>query len=136
MVGRGACVFCLLTVLLAGCSTAPRPVPPGAPEATEPAAGTATPPLPPRSETAPGGDAVASLLEDADAACADGDIDGGLAKLDRGLRIAPYSAGIYLAMARCHRGGGDADRAAAVAERGLAYCSGSQCRELRRFLKN
>ena len=30
------------------------------------------------------------------------------------MRIAPYSAGIYLAMARCHRGGGDADRAAAV----------------------
>ena len=129
-------VLLLLSAVLAACSTGPQPVPASAPEAAVPAAGTATTPLPPRSAGTAGGDAVAALVADAAAACTAGDVATGLARLDRGLRIAPQSAAIYLEMARCHVIAGDEVRGAAAAERGLAYCSAEQCRRLRAYLQD
>ena len=126
----------LCAVLAAACSTAPQPVPSTAPEASVPAAGTATPPLPRPGPGDTGSDAVAALVAEAAAACAAGDVVTGLARLDRGLRIAPQRAAIYLEMARCHVTAGDAARSAAAAERGLAYCSGQECRRLRAYLQN
>jgi len=77
---------------------------------------------------------AARLLREARAACDSGDIGTGLARLDRALRIEPRDAALYLEMARCHRSAGEPQRAAADAERGLAYCNGDLCRQLRRFL--
>ena len=125
----------LLGVLLAGCSSAPAPVPASAPEATRPAAGTGTAPTTPRpaARSYPAAD---RLLDEAAAACSAGDVDAGLAHLDRALRIAPQHAGLYLQMARCYTAAGDAGRAAAAAERGLSVCSGPDCQRLRRFLNS
>jgi len=129
-----ALVLTLVLAFVAGCSSGPSAIPPGAPEATRPAAGTATPPVTPREEPPAGASPVARLLEEAAQACADGDLRAGLAKLDRALRIAPQDAGLYLEMARCYRRDGDAEAAAAAAERGLSYCRGDACRQLRGFL--
>jgi len=133
MPGR-ALVLTLVLAFVAGCSSGPSPIPPGAPEATRPAAGTATAPVTPREAPPAGASPVERLLEEAAEACAAGDLRAGLAKLDRALRIAPQHAGLYLEMARCYRRDGDAERAAAAAERGLSYCRGDACRQLRRFL--
>lgn len=127
-----AVVAGLLALLFAGCAAGPRPVPPEAPAASTPAPGTATPPLPAPAQLP--ASPAARLLREAAAACAAGDVATGLARLDRALRIEPRDAALYLEMARCHRSGGEARRAAADAERGLSYCDGELCRELRRFL--
>jgi hypothetical protein len=124
----------LLLALLAGCASGPEPVPSSAPAATRPAPGTATAPVTGGTGAAPGSSPVAGLLSDARAACDGGDLDAGLARLDRALRIDPQSAALYLEMARCYAGAGDSERAAAAAERGMAFCYGSDCRRLRRYL--
>jgi hypothetical protein len=121
-------------LLLTACSSGPTAVPSTAPEATRPATGTATTPVTPRPATPAAVSPVDRLLREAADACASGDIDAGLARLDRALRVAPQRSALYLEMARCHSGAGDDPRAAAAAERGLSYCRGDECRRLRSFL--
>ena len=121
------------TLLLAACASGPRPVPPAAPAASQPAPGTATPAVtaPP---AAPVVSPVTGLLKEARRACEAGDLQLGLARLDRALRIEAGDAALYLEMARCYRTGGDRARAAAAAERGMSYCEGAACAALRDFL--
>lgn len=127
-------VVALMFLGLVGCASGPAPVSGSAPEASRPSAGTATTPVTPSPPRSPAPGAVDRLLSDAEEACAAGDLASGLARLDRALRIAPAEAGLYLQMARCHSLSGDTDRAAAAAERGLSYCHGRECRELRAYL--
>jgi hypothetical protein len=127
-------VAATLALALGACTTAPRPVSPTVPQASTPQPGAATPAV-----AAPPAAAVVSpaqrLLREAHEACARGDVDTGLARLDRALRIEPRDAGLYLEMARCHGAQGNPQRAAAAAERGLAYCTGRVCERLRAFLQ-
>jgi hypothetical protein len=127
-------LLALLLALLAGCASAPEPVPSSAPAATQPAPGTATAPVTSSGGAITGSSPVEGLLGDARAACDAGDLETGLARLDRALRIDPQSAALYLEMARCYAGAGDPGRAAAAAERGMAFCYGGDCRLLRRYL--
>lgn len=120
--------------LLAGCASGPAPVSSSAPAATRPAPGTATVPVTGGGSAASTSSPVDSLLTDARAACDAGNLESGLARLDRALRIDPQRATLYLEMARCYEGAGDSARAAAAAERGMAYCGGSDCSALRRYL--
>lgn len=126
-------------LLLGACATGPKAVSPSAPEATEPSAGTATAPVTSasggRPPTSGGVSPTERLLEEAAEACAAGSIELGLSRLDRALRISPQQADLYLQMARCYDAAGESERAAAAAERGLAFCSGRECRSLRGFLK-
>jgi hypothetical protein len=101
-------------------------------QASQPAAGTATAPVP-APPVAPADNPAQRLLSEAAAACGAGDTAGGLITLDRALRIAPRHAGLYAAMARCHALAGNAEAAAAAAERGLLYCRGAECRALARY---
>jgi tetratricopeptide (TPR) repeat protein len=133
IVWRGAASVVLLS-LLAACAGAPQPVPSSAPSASRPAPGTATAPVTGARPAPVASSPIDGLLAQARAACEAGDLDGGLARLDRAQRIDPRRAGLYLEMARCYAGEGDADRAAGAAERGLAYCYGSECRDLRRYM--
>jgi hypothetical protein len=119
-------------VLISACSTTPPPVSPTSPQASQPAAGTATAPVP-APPVAPADNPAQRLLSEAAAACGAGDTAGGLVTLDRALRIAPRHAGLYAAMARCHALAGNAEAAAAAAERGLLYCRGAECRALARY---
>lgn len=132
--GTGPFAFIVMLVL-SGCASAPAPVPSTAPEASRPSTGTATAPVTPRQPSAPVASPVDRLLKESAQACTAGDVDRGLARLDRALRIAPQRAALYLEMARCHSIAGDAKRAEAAAERGLSYCRGRECGRLRDYLE-
>jgi tetratricopeptide (TPR) repeat protein len=77
---------------------------------------------------------VDSLLEDARRLRDAGDLPASFARLERALRIAPQRAEVYLELARTHRAAQRPERASASAERGLLYCGGDVCTELRRFI--
>lgn len=122
---------------LVGCAGTPQSVDPGAVSASQGSAAGATPAVtqpPVKKDTHNAGfSAVSELVAEAKAKRLSGDPAGCLAQLDRALRIAPQLADIYLELARCHSATGRDDRAAAAAQRGMLYCSGSLCRSLRRF---
>lgn len=122
-------------MLLVACASGPAPVSPEAPEASRGSSAGATPAVTAHPATRPAPDAaVDGLLATARRLRAEGDIQGSLARLDRALRIAPQNAGVYLELARSHRAAGADSRASASAERGLLYCVGEMCRQLRGFI--
>ena len=90
--------------------------------------------LPDSADTVTGSGAADGLLDEARHLRTTGDLSGSLARLDRALRIAPQNALVYLELARSHAAAGAPARASASAERGLLYCRGSVCAQLRRFI--
>ena len=126
----------LLTLVLGACATGPAPVSPSDPAASRGSSAGATPAMPGRktpAPAAPGAGVVDSLLDEARSLRGQGDLAACFARLERALRIAPQYAPVYLELARSHSAAGNDARAAASAERGLLYCSASECRALRRF---
>lgn len=115
-----------LLVLLGACATAPRTAPPRATGSDATPAVTA-----PRPGLPDAGDAVDGLLAAARKLRAAGDLAACFARLERALRIAPQRAEVYLELARAHLAAGAPERAAGAAQRGLAFCQGRVCRELR-----
>jgi thioredoxin-like negative regulator of GroEL len=77
---------------------------------------------------------VDRLLADARRLREAGDLPASFAQLERALRIAPQRAEVYLELARTHLAADHPQRASASAERGLLYCRGSLCSELRRYI--
>jgi len=127
-----------LVLLLGGCAVGPEPIPPETPEASRRSSDTPTPAIPsPGGVVAPPATSpVERLLTDARELREAGDLPACFARLERALRIAPQDARIYLELARTHLEAGHSARASASAERGLLYCQGSSCRELRRFIES
>ena len=115
-----------LLMLLSACATGPRPALPRATGSDATPAVTAPRPGPPDA-----GDAVDGLLAAARKLRAAGDLAACFARLERALRIAPQRAEVYLELARAHLAAGAPERAAGAAQRGLAFCQGRVCRELR-----
>ena len=115
-----------LLMLLGACATGPRPAPPRATGSDATPAVTA-----PRPGLPDAGDAVDGLLAAARKLRAAGDLATCFARLERALRIAPQRAEVYLELARAHLAAGAPERAAGAAQRGLAFCQGQVCRELR-----
>lgn len=115
-----------LLMLLSACATGPRPAPPRATGSDATPAVTA-----PRPGLPDAGDAVDGLLAAARKLRAAGDLVACFARLERALRIAPQRAEVYLELARAHLAAGAPERAAGAAQRGLAFCRGRVCRELR-----
>jgi Tfp pilus assembly protein PilF len=77
---------------------------------------------------------VDRLLADARRLREAGDLPASFAQLERALRIAPQRAEVYLELARTHSADDNPQRAAASAERGLLYCHGGVCDDLRRYI--
>ena len=121
-----ATALLVLLVLLSACAMGPRPAPPRATGSDATPAVTAPRPGPPDA-----GDAVDGLLAAARKLRAAGDLAACFARLERALRIAPQRAEVYLELARAHLAAGAPERAAGAAQRGLAFCQGRVCRELR-----
>ena len=113
----------LLAALLAACSTAP-------PQAPAPA------PLPPPSAAPKPGASNASLglLDQARQARLGGDYEKASGLLQRAQRVQPENARVYLELSLLNRDQGDAQAARHVAERGLLYCDGEVCAQLREEL--
>jgi Tfp pilus assembly protein PilF len=109
----------LLAILLAACS-APAPRPEQPPE--QPTSG--------RDEKKPI-QASSSLVEQGRRARLDGEYERADGLLQRAQRVEPRNARVYLELSRLYRDRGDPEAARHVAERGLLYCSGGICDELR-----
>ena len=112
----------LLAVLLTACS-APAPKPEPAPQA--PSSG--------RTEPQPN-NASSSLIAQGRRARLNGDYERADGLLQRAQRVEPRNAGVYLELSRLYRDRGDPEAARHVAERGLLYCYGATCEELREEL--
>ena len=85
--------------------------------------------IPSKAETS--SNALQGLIEKASREIDDGDMDAGLATLERALRIAPRDASIYLSMAMVYRSLGENALAVNLAKRGLLYCERRRlCRQL------
>ena len=77
------------------------------------------------------GNGLKGLINKAAAQIDDGNMEAGLATLERALRIAPKDASIYLSMAMVYSNLGNSLLAANLAARGLLYCErGKLCRQL------
>jgi Flp pilus assembly protein TadD len=73
------------------------------------------------------------LVADAQSARATGALDRADALLQRAQRLDPSNASIYLELAMLYGLRGQSQAARAAAERGLLYCEGDDCVELRRI---
>jgi Tfp pilus assembly protein PilF len=80
--------------------------------------------------------ASAGMLSRAQKARQSGDLDTAQALLQRAQRIDARNAEVYLELARLHVAQGDESGASAMAERGMLYCEGASCTQLRRFIAN
>ena len=130
MVSRFVLVILLLAI--GGCGA---PVPRGESGApTPPAAPPPTPPEPPQQEPDGSADAIRGLLMQARDARRQGSFLKAESLLQRAQRIAPREAGVYLEYARLYDSQGESERASAMAERGLLYCRGRDCEDLRRLV--
>jgi hypothetical protein len=87
-----------------------------------------------RQETQSQGGATQSLLAQARQARLDGALDKAEGLLLRAQRIDPRNATVYLEMSRLYATTGATEEARSIAERGLLYCSGTTCKELREAL--
>jgi len=119
---------------LAACASGPEPISPGTPEASQGTSQVPTPAVPSSPTTAPTISPVDNLLAEARELRENGRLPASFARLERALRIAPQRGEVYLELARSHVAAGSPGRASASAERGLLYCKGSTCRQLRRFI--
>ena len=96
--------------------------------AVQPAAG-------PKEVSSPAVSGTAKLLEQAQQERAAGHYDNAIALLERGLRITPNDAAMYLALADIYADSGDLQQAQAMAQRGMLYCRQSDvCRSLQQFM--
>ncbi|MEM6484856.1 MAG: tetratricopeptide repeat protein [Pseudomonadota bacterium] len=127
----------LVIGLLTACAMGPQPVSTESPDARKPPDAQSTPAVTAPSDgsvseqlPAPTVRLIASAVELRRA----GDLEASFARLERALRISPQAAEVYLELARNYQVRGDSQPARSAAERGLAYCAGSVCLELRRFL--
>ncbi len=126
--------FVVILLLLGACASTPEPVSTKAPAASRGSSAGATPAVPATGPVSPAHqDAVQGLLDDARRLRSSGNLPASFTRLERALRIAPESAEVYLELARTHAAAGSPQRAAIVAERGLLFCEGRLCRELRSF---
>ena len=80
--------------------------------------------------------ASAGMLSRAQKARQSGDLDTAQALLQRAQRIDARNAQVYLELARLHVAQGDESGARTMAERGMLYCEGVSCKQLRRFIAN
>lgn len=127
MVSRFILIGALLA--LAACSV-PTQRQPGT---TAPAPPTVTAPAPEPAREEPDGsaEAVQGLLTQARLEREQDNFSRAEGLLRRAQRIAPRESGVYLEYARLYHQQGATGQAAAMAERGLLYCSGEMCTELR-----
>jgi tetratricopeptide (TPR) repeat protein len=114
-----------LLLLLGACASGPQPAPPAEVEKHEPS------PVKPSPGTQ---GATSGLLEEARTARELGEYDRAAGLLQRAQRIDSRNALIYLELARLYLEQGEAEEARAVAERGLSYCTGATCNQLRQIL--
>ena len=127
-----------LAALLAGCSVYSLP---GQQDQAPPPPKPSAPPPPVPDEPAPpardpnASNAYGGLVEKATEARSRGDYEQALALLERAQRIDPDSGEIYLELARTYAAQGDDARAKATAERGLLYCRGDECSQLRAYTR-
>ncbi len=146
MVSRS--ILILLVALVTACSTpasrdpdrdperAPERVPERVPDrdsATQPAPAPQPRPDRPSTEPEESISARSGLLEQAAEARQSGDWHRAEGLLLRAQRIDARNAQVYLELARLYDDRGDERAAANMAERGMLYCSGKTCTELRRF---
>ena len=87
-----------------------------------------------REQTQSQGGASQSLLTQAREARLNGAFDKAEGLLLRAQRIDPRNGAVYLEMARLYATTGATEEARSIAERGLLYCTGSTCEELREVL--
>jgi hypothetical protein len=124
-----------LSLLLGGCAapwprSAPEPNPSTAPALppSSPAPPPAPAPAPPRPEAKPRENrlspATRSLVTQAHALLAHGDIDGASATLDRALRIEPSNPLLWIELGRVRMVDGNAHQAEVCARKALALASG------------
>jgi Tfp pilus assembly protein PilF len=94
------------------------------------------PPVVDPGETAvPADSASAGLIADAGQAQGSGDWQRAEALLQRAQRIDSRNARVYLALSRLYRAQGETSQSRSMAERGLLYCEGATCRDLRSELE-
>lgn len=129
MVSRTFLVLCLALVLSACSSTQTRP-----PEPAEESPPPRPSPIPSEQKRDSAASASAGLLSRAQLAQQAGDYGHAQALLQRAQRIDARNAEVYLALARLHLARGDEAGAMAMAERGMLYCEGGTCKQLRRFI--
>lgn len=125
--------FVLIGLVLAvsACSV-PTQRPPGVPAAAPPPVSAPTPPV---AEPDGSSEAVQGLLSQARDARAQGSFRKAETLLQRAQRIAPRDGQVYLEYALLYDSQGDAQEAGVMAERGLLYCNGQTCRELRQLIQ-
>ncbi len=75
--------------------------------------------------------ATASLVEAAQHARQQGDYDRAAGLLQRAQRIDSRAGSIYLELAHLYLAQGKTEQAQVVADRGLSYCAGAVCTQLR-----
>ncbi|MEO0435784.1 MAG: hypothetical protein AAF098_02630 [Pseudomonadota bacterium] len=127
----------LFIVFVAACATGPAPVPPENPAARVPGDLDTTPAVTAPEEKSKSLSApVARLLDEAVALRKKGSLDASFSRLERALRISPEAPEVYLALAQNYQMRGNSASARNAAERGLPFCYGELCRELRAFLRD
>jgi tetratricopeptide (TPR) repeat protein len=122
--------------LLSGCrSPSPRPDLPGNPAAepplaSSPSAPPSTPPPPPRAPPPPRENhlsaATSSLVTQARALIAHGDLEGASSTLDRALRIEPNNPLLWIERGRLRLAENDSHQAEGCARKALALASGDR----------
>lgn len=127
-------VLIAMVVAVSACSV-PAQRPPVTPAPTPPEV---IPPTRPEVEAPPEPDgsarAVQGLLQQAREARILGSFARAQSLLRRAQRIAPRDGKVYLEYARLHDSMGESGQASAMAERGLLYCDGQTCRDLRQLV--
>ena len=113
-------VLMTLAVALLGACAAPAPQPAPPPEPAVPATQDRVP-----------NNASLGLIEDGRRARLAGDYQRADGLLQRAQRVQPRNAEVYLELSRLYRDRGDPEAARLIAERGLLYCQGRTCDELR-----
>jgi len=106
-----------IAVVLAGCATAPEPIPPTSVPETAPVP---APPPAARTETI----AVAGLMENARADVAAGRLSNAAASLERALRIEPRNPRLWQELARVRLQQGQYAQAESLAARSNAWAGG------------
>lgn len=125
-------VLVSLTMALAACSATQQQPAPAPGSSQVPSAPTQPDAITPAAD---GSQAVTGLLIRATAYREDGRPRDAEGLLKRAQRIAPRDAQVYLEYARLYDSLGEGGLAASMAERGLLYCEGRSCDELRKLLR-
>ena len=117
-------VLVIFVLLLGACASSPRPAPPAEVERQAP-----PPPVSDQGTQT----ATRSLVLEAREARESGRCDRAAGLLQRAQRIDSRDGEVYLEFARLYLEQGDTGESAAMAERGLSYCSGDTCAQLKKL---